>query len=176
MPEVQDILIKYGDAYKASHYTTYMQDKVMNALIKCRTASLGGHATVCEECGNTQISYNSCRNRHCPKCQTLAKEKWIDNQKFNLLNVGYFHVVMTVPNTLHGIFLQNQRVCYNLLFKAVSQVLSELSADKKYLGAQTGFTGILHTWGQNLMFHPHIHCIVPGGGLDMPLPRATCFT
>jgi len=166
MPEVQDILIKYGDAYKASHYTTYMQDKVMNALIKCRTASLGGHATVCEECGNTQISYNSCRNRHCPKCQTLAKEKWIDNQKFNLLNVGYFHVVMTVPNTLHGIFLQNQRVCYNLLFKAVSQVLSELSADKKYLGAQTGFTGILHTWGQNLMFHPHIHCIVPGGGLD----------
>lgn len=166
MPEVQDILIEYGDAYRANHPTTYMQDKVMNVLSKCRSASLGGHATICEECGNIQISYNSCRNRHCPKCQTLAKEKWIDNQKFHLLNVGYFHVVMTVPDTLHGIFLQNQRVCYNLLFKAVSQTLSELSADKKYLGAQTGFTAILHTWGQNLIFHPHIHCIVPGGGLD----------
>jgi len=166
MPELQDILIKYGNDYKLNHPVTYQQEKVMNALVKCRTSSLGAHATVCEDCGHLQISYNSCRNRHCPKCQTLSKEKWIDNQKFNLLNVGYFHVVMTVPDLLHPIILQNQKVCYNLLFKAVSTTLDELSLDKKYLGAKTGFTGILHTWGQNLMFHPHIHCIVPGGGLN----------
>lgn len=166
MPELQDILAEYGNGYKQKHPISYQQDKVMNALVKCRSASLGAHATVCEDCGNIQISYNSCRNRHCPKCQTLSKEKWIDNQKFNLLNVGYFHVVMTVPDLLHPIMLQNQRVCYNLLFKTVSATLIELASDKKYLGAQTGFTGILHTWGQNLMFHPHIHCIVPGGGLN----------
>lgn len=139
-------------------------------LSKCRTASLGGHITVCEECNHSKISYNSCRNRHCPKCQTLSKEKWIENQKFNLLNVGYFHGVMTVPNTLNGIILQNQKICYNLLFRSVSLTLTELSADKKYLGAQIGFTTILHTWGQNLMFHPHIHCIIPSGGLN-PLGR-----
>ncbi|MGB8455280.1 MAG: transposase zinc-binding domain-containing protein [Anaerocolumna sp.] len=157
MPELQDILIQYADGYCLDHATSYIQKKVINSLIKCRTSSLGGHVTVCDECGNKQISYNSCRNRHCPKCQTLIKEKWIDNQKFNLLNVGYFHVVMTVPHTLHPVILQNQEVCYNILFKAVSQTLAELSADKKYLGAETGFTGILPTWGQNLMFHPHIH-------------------
>lgn len=166
MPEVQDILAEYGNSYKQKHPVSYQQEKVMNALVKCRSASLGAHATVCEDCGNIQISYNSCRNRHCPKCQTLSKEKWIDNQRFNLLNIGYFHVVMTVPDLLHPIMLQNQRVCYNLLFKAVSATLNELASDKKYLGAKTGFTGILHTWGQNLMFHPHIHCIVPGGGLN----------
>lgn len=166
MPEVQDILAEYGNSYKQKHSVSYQQEKAMNALVKCRSASLGAHATVCEDCGNIQISYNSCRNRHCPKCQTLSKEKWIDNQRFNLLNIGYFHVVMTVPDLLHPIMLQNQRVCYNLLFKAVSATLNELASDKKYLGAQAGFTGILHTWGQNLMFHPHIHCIVPGGGLN----------
>lgn len=166
MPELQDILTQYAEDYSLNHPISYTQKKVINALKKCRTSSLGGHVTICDECGNKQISYNSCRNRHCPKCQTLTKEKWIDNQKFNLLNVGYFHVVMTVPHTLHPVILQNQEVCYNILFKAVSQTLAELSADKKYLGAETGFTGILHTWGQNLMFHPHIHCIVPGGGLN----------
>ncbi|MGB8453237.1 MAG: IS91 family transposase [Anaerocolumna sp.] len=166
MPELQDILIQYADDYYLNHSISYIQKKVVNSLIKCRTSSLGGHITVCDECGNKQISYNSCRNRHCPKCQTLTKEKWIDNQKFNLLNIGYFHVVMTVPHTLHPIILQNQEACYNILFKAAAETLAELSADKKYLGAKTGFTGILHTWGQNLMFHPHIHCIVPGGGLN----------
>lgn len=166
MIEIQDILLEHADIYKEQYHVSYQQEKVINALMKCRTASLGGHATVCEDCGNVQISYNSCRNRHCPKCQTLSKEKWIYNQKFNLLNTGYFHVVMTVPDTLNTIILQNQSVCYNLLFKAVSQTLMELASDKKYLGATTGFTGILHTWGQNLMFHPHIHCIVPAGGLN----------
>ena len=106
------------------------------------------------------------KNRHCPKCQTLSKEKWIENQKYQLLNIGYFHVVMTVPDTLHSFILQNQNKCYALLFKAVSETLKELAMDKKYLGAQIGFTSILHTWGQNIMFHPHIHCIVPGGGLN----------
>ena len=120
--------------------------------MKCRTSALGGHATLCEDCGHLQISYNSCRNRHCPKCQTLSKEQWIENQKYNLLDVGYFHVIMTVPDVLNPLILQNQKTCYNILFQAVSQTLKELSAAPKYLGAQIGFTSILHTWGQNLCF------------------------
>ena len=160
MPEIQDILMKHGIDYCQNHSTSYTQRKVMNALSKCRTSSLGGHVTLCDECGHQEISYNSCRNRHCPKCQTLTKEKWIDQQTFHLLNVGYFHMVMTVPHTLHSVILQNQKVCYSILFKAVAETLAELSSDKKYLGAQIGFTGILHTWGQNLMFHPpySLHC------------------
>ena len=166
MPEIQDILLQYGSEYQKKHFLNRVQLKAFSALSKCRTSALGGHTTVCEDCGHMQISYNSCRNRHCPKCQTLSKEKWIENQKYQLLNIGYFHVVMTVPNTLHGIFLQNQEKCYSILFKAVSETLKELAMDKKHLGAQIGFTSILHTWGQNLMFHPHLHCIVPGGGLN----------
>jgi len=166
MPDIQDILLAYGDEYISKNTITYIQQKVLNALMKCRTSALGGHATLCEDCGHLQISYNSCRNRHCPKCQTLSKEQWIEHQKYNLLDVGYFHVVMTVPDVLNPLILQNQKTCYNILFQAVSQTLKELSAAPKYLGAQIGFTSILHTWGQNLMFHPHIHCIVPGGGLN----------
>ena len=166
MPEIQDILLAYGDDYISKNTITYIQQKVLNALMKCHTSALGGHATLCEDCGHLQISYNSCRNRHCPKCQTLSKELWIENQKYNLLDVGYFHVVMTVPDVLNPLILQNQKTCYNILFQAVSQTLKELSAAPKYLGALIGFTSILHTWGQNLMFHPHIHCIVPGGGLN----------
>jgi hypothetical protein len=112
------------------------------------------------------FSYNSCRNRHCPKCQALAKERWIENKKTNLLNIGYFHVVFTIPDTLNLIAYQNQKLVYTLLFQTVAETLTELAADKKYLGAKIGFTSILHTWGQNLMHHPHIHCIVPGGGLS----------
>ena len=145
MLELQDILIQHADDYSLNHTISYTQKKVINALKKCRTSSLGGHVTICNDCGNKQISYNSCRNRHCPKCQTLSKEKWIDNQKFNLLNVGYFHLVMTIPHTLHPIILQNQAICYNILFKATAETLAELSADKKYLDAKAGFTGILHT-------------------------------
>lgn len=166
MVEVQDILIEYGDDYLDNHKITLVQHKAISAIRKCRTSHLGGHVDICDSCGNTQISYNSCRNRHCPKCQTLAKERWIYNQKSNLLNVGYFHVVFTIPDTLNSIIYQNQRQLYTLLFKATSETLSELSSDKKYLGAKLGFTSILHTWGQNLMHHPHIHCIVPGGGLS----------
>lgn len=166
MPEVQDILSKHMGSYLERHSLSSHKLKTVNALIKCRTSALGGHATICEDCGHMQISYNSCRNRHCPKCQTLSKEQWIDNQKYQLLNIGYFHVVMTVPDSLHSLILQNQSKCYSILFKAVSETLKELAMDNKYLGAQIGLTSILHTWGQNLMFHPHIHCIVPGGGLN----------
>lgn len=166
MVEVQDIFRLHEQAYKLSFNPSYIQCKAISSIVKCRTAALGSHIDTCGGCGNVRISYNSCRNRHCPKCQTLAKERWIDGQKHNLLNVGYFHAVFTVPDNLRPIFYQNQKEMYNLLFKAVSETLHELAANKKYLGAKIGFTSILHTWGQNLMFHPHIHCIIPAGGLD----------
>jgi len=166
MVEVQDIFLQHGKEYCKNHKTSFEQLKAMSAIEKCRTSSLGGHIDVCENCGYTKVSYNSCRNRHCPKCQTLAKERWIDSQKSNLLDVEYFHVVFSIPDTLNSIVFQNQRVLYQLLFRAVSETLSELAYDKKYLGATIGFTTVLHTWGQNLMHHPHIHCIVPGGGLN----------
>ncbi len=164
MLELQDIFLAHGDSYRQEHKLSPEQRKVISAIESCRTAALGGHTDTCNECGYTKISYNSCRNRHCPKCQTLAKERWIDNQKNNLLDVGYFHVVFTLPSELNGIVYQNQTALYNLLFKASAETLSELALDKKYLGARIGFTSVLHTWGQNLMHHPHVHCIVPGGG------------
>jgi hypothetical protein len=166
MAEVQDIFLKYGKNYLTNHKLTLVQHKAMSAIQKCRTSQLGGHKEVCNSCGHTRISYNSCRNRHCPKCQSLAKERWIENQKNNLLDIGYFHVVFTIPDTLNLMVYQNQKALYTLLFKAVSETLAELASDKKYLGAKIGFTSVLHTWGQNLMHHPHIHCIVPGGGLS----------
>lgn len=166
MPELQDVFRLYGEEYRRNHKLSYAQAKAMTAIERCRTAALGCHIDTCENCGNVEISYNSCRNRHCPKCQTLTKERWIDNQKHNLLNTGYFHVVFTVPDTLRPLFYQNQSVMYGLLFKAVAETLQEIAGDKKYLGAKLGFTSILHTWGQNLHYHPHIHCIIPGGGVD----------
>ena len=165
MPEVQDVFRLYGEAYRQEYKLSYSQLKAMSAIQKCRTAELGAHLDICESCGTVDISYNSCRNRHCPKCQTLAKERWIDNQKYDLLNVGYFHVVFTVPDTLRPIIYQNQTTLYPLIFRAVAETLQELATNKKYLGATLGFTSVLHTWGQNLSFHPHIHCIIPAGGL-----------
>ena len=166
MPEVQDIFRIYGKDYREKHKLPLHILKTMSAIERCRTADLGGHFDVCDECGYTKISYNSCRNRHCPKCQVLAKERWIDSQKSNLLDVGYFHIVFTIPDTLNTLVFQNQKELYTILFKSVAETLQELSADKKYLGATLGFTSVLHTWGQTLMHHPHIHCIVPGGGLN----------
>lgn len=166
MAELQDILLEYGESFKAAHPLSYEQLKAFSAISKCRTAKMGGHLDVCSSCGYAKPSYNSCRNRNCPKCQTFAKEKWINKQKCDLLNVQYFHVVFTVPAELNGIFYSNQSRCYNLLFKSVSETLQELANDSKYLGASLGFTAVLHTWGQNLHYHPHIHCIVPAGGLD----------
>ena len=166
MPELQNILEQYGKQYKEKHNLPIYVKKTLNAIEKCRTAELGAHEDVCDHCGHKKISYNSCRNRHCPKCQLSAKEKWIYNQKFNVLNVKYFHVVFTIPDILNKVVYYNQTKMYNIMFKAVSETLQELANDKKYLGAQIGFTSILHTWGQNLKDHPHIHCIVPAGGLD----------
>ena len=165
MPEVQDIFERYGREYHRKHPMSSEQYKAMMDIINCRTAGLGGHVDECEECGYIQISYNSCRNRHCPKCQTFLKEKWIDARKEELLPVPYFHVVFTIPEELNMIAYQNQEKVYKILFDAVAGTLAELTADPEHLGAQIGFTSILHTWGQNLMHHPHIHCIVPSDGL-----------
>jgi len=165
MIELQNILREYGDAFLSNHTLSPVQTKAFRDILNCRTAALGGHVDICDECGHQVISYNSCRNRHCPKCQTLKKEQWIEKQEQNLLNVGYFHVVFSVPSELNPVMFQNQDVMYNLFFKAVSETLLELGMNKKYLGAKLGATTILHTWGQNLLYHPHIHCIVSGGGL-----------
>jgi hypothetical protein len=137
----------------------------MRAVEVCRTAALGGHKYE-YDCSHVDISYNSCRNRHCPKCQTLQKEKWIEARNEDLLPIQYFHVVFTIPSELNPLVIMNQKVMYNLLFRSVSETLGELSNNPKHLGAQIGFIGILHTWGQNLMDHPHIHCVVTGGGLS----------
>jgi hypothetical protein len=138
----------------------------MRAIEVCRTAALGGHIDCCDACGQTRISYNSCRNRHCPKCQCLPRERWIENQKEGLLPIGYFHVVFTLPQELRPIALRNQQTVYNILFQAASQTLLELAKDKKYLGADIGVTALLHTWSQTLIDHPHLHCLVTGGGLS----------
>lgn len=166
MVELQDIFREHGPAYRLNHPLSLDQLKVMRAIENCRTAVLGGHVDACDSCDFTRISYNSCRNRHCPKCQTLNKERWIEARKDDLLNVDYFHIVFTFPDLLNPVAFHNQRIVYDLLFRAAAETLSELAADKKYLGAQIGITSILHTWGQNLMYHPHLHCIVPGGGLN----------
>lgn len=142
-----------------------VQAKAFFAMGHCRTSVFGAHIDTCDECGFIKISYNSCRNRHCPKCQAFKKELWVEKQNQYLLGTGYFHVVFTLPADLHPLALQNQNAVYGLFFKAVSETLLELCAGNKYLGATPGFTTVLHTWGQNLMFHPHIHCIVTGGGL-----------
>jgi len=166
MAELQDVFAQHGKEYQLNHSILPNQLKVMHAIENCRTSALGGHVDTCDECSFKRISYNSCRNRHCPKCQTLNKERWIEARKDDLLNVGYFHVVFTIPDTLNLVAYQNQSVVYDILFKAAAETLSELCSDKKYLGAQIGFTEILHTWSQNLQLHPHIHVILPGGGLN----------
>jgi hypothetical protein len=138
----------------------------MRAIEVCRTAVLGGHKDQCDSCGHLEISYNSCRNRHCPKCQTLRKEKWIEARSDDLLPIQYFHVVFTIPSELNPLVSMNRKIMYDLLFRSVSETLAELAHDPKHLGARIGVIGILHTWGQNLMDHPHVHCIVTGGGLS----------
>ena len=165
-PEVADIFRQHGPAYRESHGLPGNHLRVMRAIEVCRTAVLGGHKDKCDHCGHLEISYNSCRNRHCPKCQTLAKEKWIDARGKDLLPVEYFHVVFTIPSELNPLVLLNRKVMYDLLFCSVSETLMDLANDRKHLGAKPGVICILHTWGQNLMEHPHVHCIVTGGGLS----------
>src|SRR6185312_6541728 len=133
----------------------------------CRTAALGGHVECCEDCGDIRIAYNSCRNRHCPKCQGLTRAQWIADRQAELLPVPYFHLVFTVPAAIAGIALQNKAVVYDILFRAAAEAVQTIAADPKHLGAAIGMTAVLHTWGQNLIHHPHVHCIVPGGGLSV---------
>jgi Putative transposase/Transposase zinc-binding domain len=164
--EVAEIFRQHGPAYRKSHRLPRHHLRVMRAIEICRTAALGGHRDQCDHCGHLEISYNSCRNRHCPKCQTLRKEQWIEARGQDLLPIEYFHVVFTIPSELNPLVLNNRKVLYNLLFRAASETLLELAQDPKHLGATIGIIGILHTWGQNLRDHPHLHCIVTGGGLS----------
>lgn len=165
MIEIQDIINQFGGDFREANTLSPVQAKALRAIQSCRTAALGAHVDACDECGFEKISYNSCRNRHCPKCQTFTRQRWVDKQNQYLLNTGYFHVVFTLPEELNPVMLRNQEIAYALFFKAVSETLLELCADPKYLGAKPGISTVLHTWGQNLMYHPHIHCIVTGGGL-----------
>jgi hypothetical protein len=146
----------------------------MRAIEICRTAELGGHLDQCDHCAAVRISYNSCRNRHCPKCQSLEKERWLEAREKDLLPTSYFHVVFTLPEGLRPLALRNQKVLYNLLFKSVSETLTELARDSKHLGAEIGFMAILHTWSQTLIDHPHLHCLVTGGGLSLDRKRWVC--
>jgi Putative transposase/Transposase zinc-binding domain len=165
--EVADIFRAQADNFIDKHTLSVQQLKVIRAITRCRTSALGGHVDVCPQCGgDPAISYNSCRNRHCNKCQTQARRRWIDARKQELLQTRYFHVVFTLPHELHTLVLQNQAALYSLLFHTVAETLREVARNPKHLGAEIGFFGILHTWGQNLLFHPHIHCVIPGGGIS----------
>lgn len=166
--EVADILRRYGEAYRTEHEGSLSstQQRVMRAVTACRTAALGGHVEACDQCGHQRIAYNSCRNRHCPKCQSLVRAQWIEDRQSELLACPYFHVVFTLPEEIAAISNQNKAVVYNLLFAATADTLRTIAADPKHLGAEIGFFAVLHTWGQNLMHHPHLHCVVPGGGLS----------
>jgi hypothetical protein len=162
---VQDIFKMYGSEYIKNHKLSKEQWNIFNSIINCKTQKLGIHTIVCEECGELITGFNSCRNRHCPNCQSYAREKWIDNESNYLLDCPYFHIVTTVPSELNDIALYNKKEFYNILFKATSEAILELSNDAKWLGGKVGITSILHTWGQTIEFHPHLHSIVTGGGL-----------
>jgi Transposase zinc-binding domain/Putative transposase len=166
--EVADVVHRGGnrfaDRYRKS--LTWTQVKVLNAITRCRTAALGGHRDQCDRCGHQTISYNSCRNRHCPKCQTNVRNKWLRARQQELLPVTYYHVVFSVPHRLVPLIWQNKRALFALLFEASAATLLEVAADPKRLGARIGFLSVLHTWGQTLQPHPHVHCVVPGGGLS----------
>jgi len=162
--EVAHIFRLYGEAYRQNHRLCRVQLQAMRAIEDCRTAVLGGHLYRCDQCGSEKNVYNSCRNRHCPKCQNLEKERWLEKRRNELLPVPYFHVVFTLPDELNILALGNPEVIYDLLFASASETLLEIAADPKHLGARLGILAILHTWGQTLVLHPHLHCIVPGGG------------
>jgi hypothetical protein len=167
--EVADIFRRHGEAYREAHagHLGRTERRVMGAIVACRTAALGGHVERCAECGLIRIAYNSCRNRHCPKCQGPARAAWLAERQAELLPVPYFHVVFTLPAPAAEIAFQNKAAVYAILFKAAAETLSTIAADPRHLGAETGFVAVLHTWGQNLQHHPHIHCLVPGGGLSL---------
>jgi len=166
--EVADVFRRYGPAYRQEHAGSLSrgQRRVMSAIELCRTAALGGHLEQCDSCGHQRPAYNSCRNRHCPKCQSLARARWLQDRQAELLPVEYFHVVFTVPEEIAAIAYQNKEVMYGILFRATAETLRTIAADPKHLGAEIGFLAVLHTWGQNLLHHPHLHCVVPGGGIS----------
>jgi len=163
--ELATIVRAHGEHYRHARHLASSQHRVLRAIATCRTAALGGHATTCDHCGAVQITYNSCRNRHCPKCQTLAKERWLQRRTAELLPVEYFHVVFTLPHELNPLAQGNPRVIYNLLFEAALETLKTFGRDPRHLGGQLGVTAILHTWSQTLAQHLHLHCLVTGGAL-----------
>lgn len=167
--EVADIFRAAGPAYRAAHagHLSLGQLKVMTAIETCRTAALGGHVEACDDCGHWRIAYNSCRNRHCPKCQGAAARTWLAEREADLLPVGYFHVVFTLPAEIADIAFQNKAAVYDLLFRAASETMLTIAADPRHLGARIGITAVLHTWGSALTYHPHVHMIVPGGGIAL---------
>ena len=166
--EVADVFREHGEAFLRGwgHTVSPEQRKALRDIGACRTAVLGGHVEQCDHCPHRVIAYNSCRNRHCPKCQSTARDEWLAERAKELLPVRYCHVVFTVPGQLAPLALQNQRVIYGLLFRAVAETLTEIAADPRHLGARIGFWAVLHTWSQNLLHHPHVHCVVPSGGLS----------
>ena len=166
--EVADLIRNAGTAFieRNRHWLSWKHVKVLRAIARCRTAALGGHLDECTRCGHRAISYNSCRNRHCPKCQTAARERWIAARQRELLPTRYVHVVFTLPRELAPLVLQNKKVIYDLLFRASADTLLEVARDPKHLGAEIGFFSVLHTWNQKLGLHPHVHCVVPAGGLS----------
>ena len=171
--EVADIFRRHGPAFRAAHagHLSLGQLKVMSAIEACRTAALGGHIEGCQDCGHRRIAYNSCRNRHCPKCQAAAARDWLAAREADLLPVGYFHVVFSLPAEVADIALQNKAAVYDLLFKAASETMMTIAADRRHLGARIGITAVLHTWGSALTHHPHIHMIVSGGGISLDSER-----
>jgi len=165
MNTVQDIFLQFHALYKERYTPSLQQSKACSDILNCRTAAMGGNAFECEECGHIAVHYNSCRNRHCPLCQGVTKAVWVDQRRKDILNAPYFHVVFTMPEQLQPLIYQNQELLYGLMYKAVAETITELSRDKKYLGAQVGFFSLLHTWAQDLHYHPHIHTVLLAGGL-----------
>jgi len=166
--EVADVLRRHGDAYRLAHagHIGRVEKRIMGAIVGCRTAALGGHVEACDDCGVARVAYNSCRNRHCPKCQGAARAQWLADRQAELLPVPYFHVVFTVPAPIGAIAFQNKAAVYAILFSAAAEAMTTLAANPRRLGAHIGFLAVLHTWGQTLTHHPHVHCVVPGGGLS----------
>jgi len=171
--EVADLIRNAGAAFieRNRHWLSWKHVKVLRAIARCRTAALGGHLDECTRCGHRAISYNSCRNRHCPKCQTSARERWIAARRRELLPTRYVHVVFSLPRELAPLALQNKKVVYDLLFRASAETLLEVARDPKHLGAEIGFFSVLHTWNQKLELHPHVHCVIPAGGLSLDHTR-----
>ena len=165
--EVGDIFRRFGPDFRQKHRLSMAQHQAMNAIEACRTEVLGGHIDQCDQCGHQRISYNSCRNRHCPKCQGLARARWLEARKTQMLDVKHFHLVFTLPHQLHPLIRANEKLCYDLLFQAASQTVMQLARDPKHLGVKAGMLTVLHTWGQNLIYHPHLHCLVPAGGVSL---------